>query len=56
MERVPNAVYTKEFREEAVMMVTEADLPYRRLPEDYRFPNLPYRIGCGQNGKALFLR
>jgi hypothetical protein len=35
MERIPNAVCTKEFREEAVMMVTEGGLT---VPEVARKP------------------
>jgi transposase-like protein len=40
MEKIPNAVYTKEFREEAVRMVLEHSLStYMRLLRTYRFPN-----------------
>jgi transposase len=38
MERIPNAVYTKEFREEAVMMVTEGGLT---VPEVARRLSIP---------------
>ena len=38
MERIPNAVYTKEFREEAVMMVTEGGLT---IPEVARRLSIP---------------
>jgi len=31
MERIPNAVYTKELREEAVKMITEGGLKYQSL-------------------------
>lgn len=38
MERIPNAVYTKELREEAVMMVTEGGLT---VPEVARRLSIP---------------
>jgi transposase len=38
MERVPNAVYTKEFREEAVRMITDGNLS---LPEVARRLSIP---------------
>jgi transposase len=38
MERIPNAVYTKEFREEAVRMITDGNLS---LPEVARRLSIP---------------
>ena len=38
MERIPNAVYTKEFREEAVRMITESGLT---VPEVARRLSIP---------------
>ena len=38
MERIPNAVYTKEFREEAVRMITDGNLS---LPEVARRLSVP---------------
>jgi transposase len=38
MERIPNAVYTKEFREEAVRMITEGGLT---IPEVARRLSVP---------------
>lgn len=53
MERTPNAVYTKELREEAVKLVTEQGLT---IPEVGRRLSIPkstisYRVREGRRGK-----
>jgi len=38
MERIPNAVYTKEFREEAVRMVLEHNLSAYEVAQNFSIP------------------
>lgn len=49
MERIPNAVYTKEFREEAVMLVTEGGLT---IPEVARRLSIPKSTISDQRERA----
>jgi transposase len=57
MERtLPNAVYTKEFREEAVMMVTEGGLTIPEVARRLSIPKSTISYWVRAKSKALFLR
>lgn len=51
MERIPNAVYTKEFREEAVMLVTEGGLTIPEVAR--RLGKIKHR---GENPHRMFVK
>lgn len=53
MERVPNAVYTKEFREEAVRMVLEHNLNAFEVAQNLSIPksNITYWVREAKKGR-----
>jgi transposase-like protein len=53
---LPNAVYTKEFREEAVMMITEGGLTIPEVARRLSIPKSTISYWVRAKSKALFLR
>jgi len=56
MEKIPNAVYTKEFREEAVRMVLEHNLSAYEVAQNLSIPKstINYRVREARKGRLFF--
>lgn len=57
MERIPNAVYTKEFREEAVRMVLEHNLSAYEVTQNLSIPKstITYWVREAKKGRLSFV-